>query len=323
MLNYPDVISVTHLSEAVERSNVNVKSNIIIINEISEIKALQIKSITVNDMESAKVFYVQDYETYESQSLVYGATNNVIRFHTSGQRRDIDKTSIERIHAINLEGQQGDEASYKMTSFLKMVAEQKYYSNITSNNMEQTANAIAWLSFTSYVNNRNINYKPFINLYNYNVLNYRRQLYLANNDLYVFLTRRGIIECEGFIMESKYLKSCAKRGIEEKLSSVIKDMSTFVEMFEFQYGLDLNTGTDIVQDLAPQSLVTHVHNTMETMIHTGYDIDKDAVLEQLRMYESYINKSNATYYFMSRNSIHNNSKDQSYKDIYHLYEPYQ
>ena len=64
ILNSPDVASVLDLKEITERANLNVKCNVIIINEISEVRAAQIKSITGND-ESAKIFYTQDYEMHE------------------------------------------------------------------------------------------------------------------------------------------------------------------------------------------------------------------------------------------------------------------
>lgn len=83
ILTSPDVASVLDLKEITERANLNVKCNVIIINEISEVRAAQIKSITGND-ESAKIFYTQDYEMHESSRV----TNNVIpdRKPASGRR---------------------------------------------------------------------------------------------------------------------------------------------------------------------------------------------------------------------------------------------
>jgi len=83
ILTSPDVASVLDLKEITERANLNAKCNVIIINEISEVRAAQIKSITGND-ESAKIFYTQDYEMHESSR----AMNNVIPDHkpASGRR---------------------------------------------------------------------------------------------------------------------------------------------------------------------------------------------------------------------------------------------
>jgi hypothetical protein len=314
LLNSPDVASVSNLADAIERANINLKANILIINEVCEVKAPQLKSITGNDAESAKIFFQQEYERYETQALVYGATNNVIQFEN--KKRDIDRVSVDRIHAVHLDGQQIEESEHKKDDLFFMVAKGRFFSNMTDVSFPIAANALSWIIYAIYLQTRNEDYRPTINVKHEFSVHYKNMVYDINNELYSLLLRCGFCDCEGFSVRSSMLKSHVRRQLEDGKGaySSIRDILTFYDVFRSQYGIDLNVTTH-VSDIARISLLNHIQENMKTVCREGGKITQQMVQDRTVVYADPLDQENAIAFFKQKNKDNYNYEKRVYYDI--------
>nr|AJZ73107.1 helicase [Venturia canescens] len=308
-LNSPDVARLTRLEEAVERANITMRHNVTIINEVNTLDSSHIKSITGNDAESMKKFFSQEYELQRSQSLVYGATNNIIKFYSHKSRNmDTDKTTIDRIHAIELRGQQTSEAEYSADSFFMMMTESKFYEGIMNCKESHSANALAWITYVAYYHNRDQNFRPVINVHNRNVKAYKANVYFNNNELYAFMVRSGLTEAEGFTMCKEVLINTVKRSIEDKISSTITKLSDFKLKFSQHYNLALDE-VSVVQNIQYTALIQHIQNNMSTIPSQNGIITRDDIDARLKLYNTVLDRENASVFFKLNNKMYYDPTD--------------
>jgi hypothetical protein len=116
-------------------------------------------------------------------------------------------------------------------------------------------------------------------------------------------------------MDARMPRSYVKRGIEEKLSYVIKDMTMFQDLFKTQYGIYLNDDQMVVKDIAPVALVAHIQATMRTTTHKNHSITRPMVRQRIEVYNGELNQGNATMYFMKTNAEHYDAATGSYVGI--------
>lgn len=136
------------IRKAADRAAITTKTNVTVINEMSSVNPHHMKSVTGNDGESAQVFYSQAYELHKSQYLIYGATNTVIEFKENEKKlHDVDRTTVERIHAITLNGAQIYESDecYRNDSIITMVALSRFINGVITERYFRSSTGLAGL----------------------------------------------------------------------------------------------------------------------------------------------------------------------------------
>lgn len=304
LLSAPCVGRFQDIRQAVERANITTKTNVTIINEASTINPHHMKSVTGNDGESAQVFYTQNYEMQKFQSLIYGATNNVIMFKDCEKKMyNIDRTTVERIHAITLNGQQVYESEEKNRndSLFMMVATSRFFAGVMNEQQETSARALGWLAYITYYHRRDKNNKPILNTTNPDVLAYQQRVYYQNNSLYAFLVQSGITEEPGFVIDQRSLIATVRRSIEDKVHArTIPTFNDFESQYNAHYNVKLKNMKDI-PGLQYTALVDHIKTTMETVRCEGHHITEAELEGRLKVYGTQLNQSNAREYFKRKN----------------------
>lgn len=304
LLAAPCVGRFQDIRKAADRSTYTTKCNATIINEASSVNPHHIKSITGNDGESAQVFYSQDYEMQNFQSIIYGATNNVIEFKDGDKKLyNIDRTTVERIHAITLNGAQVFESDdkYRNDSLFTMVAMSRFFNGVIHVQQEISARTLGWLAYMTYYHHRDANNTPDLNTSNPDVLAYQQLVYYKNNSLYAFLVQSGITEEPGFYIDARTLIATVHRSIEEKLHfKTIATFSDFESLFNMHYNVKVRSVNEI-QGLQFTALVEHIKNTMETVKCDGRSISEAELEDRLTVYGTSLNQSNAREYFKRKN----------------------
>lgn len=304
LLSAPCVGRFQDIRQAVERANITTKTNVTIINETSVINPHHMKSVTGNDGESAQVFYSQNYEMQKFQSLIYGATNGVIVFKDCDKKMyNIDRTTVERIHAITLNGQQVYESEEKNRndSLFMMVAKSRFFAGVINEQQETSARALGWLAYVTYYHRRDKNNKPILNTTNPDVLAYQQRVYYHNNSLYAFLVQSGITEEPGFYIDQRSLIATVRRSIEDKVHArTITTFSDFESQYNAHYNVKLKQLSNI-DGLQYTALVDHIKTTMETVKCEGQHITEAELESRLKVYGTQLNRSNAREYFKRKN----------------------
>lgn len=301
-LNEPCVGRFADIRVAVDRANVTTRTNVTIVNEINNMNPHHMKSVTGNDGESAQVFYSQNYEMQKFQSLIYGATNTMITFVNQQKPfRNIDRTTVERIHALTLNGQQVYESESQARNLFTLVADSQFYADTVHEKTETAARALAWLTYTYYYHRRDVNYKPTLDATNPDVLLYQKRVYFHNNTLFQFLTLTGITEEKGFHIDRQSLVTAVRRSFDEKANTkLFSTYQEFESQFNMHYSVNLKEAT-IVKGLQFAALVEHVKSTMQTVRCEGAHIDEHDLEGRLTVYGTDTYRDNAREYFERNN----------------------
>lgn len=301
----PFVARFHDIRKAADRTAITTKTNVTIINEASSVNPHHMKSVTGNDGESAQVFYSQVYELHKVQCLIYGATNNVIEFKENEKRmHNIDRTTVERIHAITLNGAQIYESDdkYRNDSIFTMVAMSRFFNGVITVPQDISARALGWLAYMTYYHHRDANNNPNLNTSNPHVLAYQQLVYYKNNSLYAFLAQSGITEEPGFYIDARSVIATAHRSIEEKVHfKTIATYGDFESLFNLHYNVRLRSVNEI-QGLQFTALIEHIKVTMETVKGDGQRISEAELEDRLTVYGTSLNRSNAREYFKRRNT---------------------
>ncbi|XP_072158669.1 uncharacterized protein [Bemisia tabaci] len=301
---YPSVTRANEMTDLLQRSNESVRQTVFIVNEMNYLDPNVVKSISGNDPETAKIFYKQENELMESQCVIYGATNNLIRFRNSFRDQSkIDCVAVKRFLVIKLTGQQVNEGSTEdaTESNFNNLIEGKYKKGSISVNNAELGATLAFCSFFYYEKHRDDSFCPLIDTKDEDLLKYQEQVFVNNNALYGFIRNCGFIHAIGFyINKSKFLKIIS-RGIEKK-SRVVPTMNDFILQFQENFGIDLqNVSTDTVTNFHFYVFVEHVKCFMETTEVPGARITSENLELRLSVYINTIDKEVARAYFRRMN----------------------
>nr|AHW98270.1 helicase [Nilaparvata lugens endogenous nudivirus] len=298
----PDCARFLNVTEASKRASVTTTNNVTLINEMDNVSMNKFKSISGNDAESKKIFLKQSYEMKETQSLVFGATNNCIRFN--GHRASINKTTVARIHALKLDGRQymeqaDNETIDAPTDLLMMLTERMYYHDVISSTkkVEPTTNSMLWLAFCYYERTRNTKYRPMINVNISDSYNYRDRVYMHNNELYSFMKKCGLSEVTNMHIPMPPFKSIIKGGVEAHYSRNIKEYPEFVSQFQQQFNIQNFSDMKVVPNFQQTAFIMHVKESMATVPTDGKHITETDLENRLKMYSNKNEITNARAYF--------------------------
>lgn len=316
-LNKPDVGRFLNIDKAVERSSFTTKCNVTIINEVQNISPLSLKSITGNDGESAQVFFSQQYNLQQNQSLMFGATNEVIKFINKDVKfMKIDHTSVQRLHAIVLDGAQVSEHDHKVNSFFEMTANLLFFKNIFNEELITMAKALGWIAFKNYFDTRDENLEPVLNENNECVKKYKHDVYYLNNILYAFLVDAGISEEDGFHMDTRDLIKTVKTFLSNQQSTKCP-ISKFYD-FEYHfydYYKQRIRSLKYINNFQYTAFIEHVKETMMVIEKSGKFITSEQLEKRLHVYCRQIERVNARNYFTRYNKRYYDNRTDTYHGI--------
>lgn len=292
----PDCGRLNVLDRAHERSSITTLVNVMIINEINNLTVEIFKSISGNDSESKQIFYSQEYELKSSQALIFGATNICINFKT--QNSIVDKTTVDRLHAIKFVGKQVTHSNvYK--SLFAMLLENEYFKNTLKLPDTVETNAFAWLVYYYYAKNRDQQYRPMLDTTNKETVKYRERVYLANNRLYDFIRKCGLSEAKDFYIPTQTFCTIINSVINEK-TSIYQNYNDFEKEFIQQYDIKLSD-ISILNHFQQTCFVLQVEASMKTVDAPDHIITFEDLENRLKMYNVDYEKTNARSFFIRYN----------------------
>ena len=279
-----------------------------IVAELKELCPSMIKSITGNDPESVQQYYSQKYNLRVTQSLMYGATNIHLSFTTNGS--DVDRTTINRLYAVLLTGRQVP-ASTNQANLLSMMAEGCYFNGILNAHMPEATAALGWLSYSTYLKNRDDNNHPSLNTSSQAYKSYQNTVYYNNSRLYKFLVNAGLIDEPGFYISIERFIEIVKQNLDPSDRNSFKSISAFKQQFGQHH--DLTKG--VVADIQEVGFIQHIFTNMSVMPAIGNIIRKEDIDQHLKIYTLTEHVDNAYQYFQRTNVDHYDSTNECYRDI--------
>lgn len=303
----PSVSRCADISEVMKRGAIAEYSTIII-NETSILDPAHVKIVTGNDDTSAKRFFSQKYELQQMQAVMFGATNIHVTFKGY---EDVDKTSVSRLYAIQFTGQQYP-ASTTRSSFLSMMIEGSYFSGILSPIFADSVNALRWLSFGIYMELRDINYFPQLDLSCDTCRDYQHTVHYNNSKLYKFIVDSGIIDSPGFFISTRRLLDIVKQNLDK--NSKFSSLSIFKTEFEKQYNISCDREVNIT-NFQQNGLIQHITENMRVIVEPNSIITYEDIKKRLELYTSQEHKDNALAYFQRTWEKYYNYDESLYKDI--------
>lgn len=255
----------------------------------------------------------------EGQSLIYGATNVVPYIRTIGKRRNVDHTTILRIHGVKLDGQQIP-SSTKCASLFALLAEKQYFSDLSEMSEDTSANALAWMCYDIYRKTKDGTHKPTINPDNEDVLEFQEAIYTANNELYDLIVRLGFTQMCGCYIHSSRLKASVVRFFteKEKHRGSILDATKFAIAFSEQYNVDYYASTSIL-GFIDTYLLKHINAHLMTIKNPDRFITDDEFQTRLNYYSDPLDRSNARHLFVSKHTW--DSAKKAFVGVYFHREP--
>lgn len=213
---YPKVHTVLDISRATERTNVTATSNAVIVSEVNMLEDSLLKTVTGNDPNAGKIFYTQSLQSYESNSHVIGATNNVIQFYQYGkgrqQVRELDEATVDRIYPLYTEYTFSDYTVSHFGNLLEMMLKKKFILNVMESQKENDTIAMSFLSYVAYERYANRN-KPTLDMNYEYIAMYKHKLMCRNDIVYQFLKENNMVHNEKYYIESSRLRDKIETGL--------------------------------------------------------------------------------------------------------------
>lgn len=290
---YHHKIITSYMEACDERANVTARVDFTVVNEITRLKSMELKTITGGDTESMKRFHTQEYVLSNKRSLLFGATNNYI-FITG----IADRVTVDRLHIICMNGKQVD--SKKPYNFFKMFVDDNFYSSNAK--VLNSASIVNWLSYYVLSTRHDDNHYPRINVDNNSVCNYQNQVMLKNNRVYRTIVYSGIVANPDFYIEKSIFLEYIEKSIN--LYNLFKSTSDFMSEFVQTYPHCLQSNnTDIIGFQLTQ-FIKHVNEVM--LAHYDASDDTNFIsMEELnefasKKYNSHIEINNAINFFVKK-----------------------
>lgn len=315
-----------------QRANVSTATNCIILTEVEAIDGNSMKSQTGNDAVSAIRFFATTYDLRDSQALLYGNTNGHINFKTA-VTKNVDQVTIDRLHVIELTGQQIDAEESNVTDFLSMLVNNTIFKNtipLNADNIQHYAICMAMLSYMNYKETRSKqDYMPALNVNTPSSVIYRSETFKLNNKLYRFLLNLGFQREPKFFIGKRELLHVVNKAIErakrhkKKPSIMYNCEEDFHIAFKHEFHVDLN-GLDncTIDGIQEYGLIAHIKDNMRVEPAIGRRITNEDVEECINgMFgssekdEFTTNKENARAYMQRMNLDKYDSVNKFYRDI--------
>lgn len=315
-----------------QRANVSTTTNCIILTEVEAIDGNSMKSQTGNDAVSAIRFFTTTYDLRDSQALLYGNTNGHINFKTAATK-NVDQVTIDRLHVIELTGQQIDAEESNVTDFLNMLVNKTIFKNtvpLNADNIQHYAMCMAMMSYVNYKNTRSKqDYMPALNVSTASSVIYRCETFKLNNKLYRFLLNLGFQREPKFFIGKHELLHVVRKAIErakrhKKKSSILYNCEDdFFIAFKHEFHVDLN-GSDncTIDGIQEYGLIEHIKDNMRVEPAIGKCITNEDVENCINgMFgstdkdEFTTNKENARAYMQRMNLDKYDSVHKFYRDI--------
>lgn len=324
----PFTFRAENISDAVSRANITSNTNITILNEARSIDPDQLKMVTGSDPNSGKIFHKQKYELRLHQSLMFGATNGILTFKN---RDPDDRVVIKRVHAVTLRGKQMKDSKNSMSFY--MLVTHTYIANIFIMSLKDKACAMNWLAYMYYRETKNpITHEPYINTESPDALAYQHHVFRRNNNVYNFLHQNGIVERQGFSIDSStlielisqnfrhqnaLLQSGASSSNSSKLVISGKNVIDNITTFKTQFEQTFCPLSGIVEGFQQIGFIEHVEKQMSAMEATNENeiITLQDLDDRVSVYMSDIEKDNARRYFDSMYNIYYVRANDYYKGI--------
>lgn len=300
-----------HLDTAMERSSVTLKNAVTILNEVERVDSSKIKTVTGNDPESTKIFYSQVYEMCRSQSLIYGATNKIVKFRGETLA---DVATVNRFHVVKLHGKQ-IRADRPMSCLLQLLVREELLPNAVQLSEWQMVHYANILVYLTYLLRRDETLYPTINVENEGNVEYRDRVYRTNNRLYDFLRSIDLVEVENFSISAERLLHLVTVNIrDQKRPPYFRTLEGFCTEFAAYYGVQLEPGV-VVPNLQELHLVRHITRNTQVEACPGSVITTEDLQRQTLMYLSDAVVDNAITYLQTRYPNHFDRRKRCFVDL--------
>lgn len=303
----PKIVRFRNLSEALSRSDV-AQYVATIINELTELVAEELKTITGNDPISTKQFWTQLWELYEMQCLMFANTNTYVKFKGPV---DVERTAVDRLFAVKLTGKSCPVKSHQ-ANLLTMLVEGKFFKDLFCSKKQHAACALAWISFCKYLLERDSNLFPIIDESSQESKQYQNRVYLLNSKLYSFMYDAQLVyECDFYISRDRVFEIIQPHFEKSKSFPHLK---SFMNEFERQHNVDLKI-TPTIYNFQEFGFIEHVLNNMTAIDAPGKKITLDDINTHTAMYHSEEHIGNALGFFQRKYCDFYNCETETYDNL--------
>lgn len=306
----PLVVSFSNMRSVIDQVSVSDQSGVIL-TELKQVEARDLKTITGNDANSTRIYYSQKFETLTIPPLMYAATNNYILF----TEPSVDQATINRLHAITLTGCQTNPKSQTQlqTSFFDMLVKRTFYKNIFNATLEGSASALSWLSFATYLKFRNDDLTPDLEVYTVDSNMYRHGVQYQNCKVYRFLNMCGIQSRPNFFISRSIFKKIVRANCNKDSKLFQSDMQFFNEFDKL--GSDKFKTDTYIFDYQTTAAIDFIAKQMDVQEIEGGHITLKQLHERIGSLTSLDLQMSAEYYFNSINTPRYDAKTNTYKGI--------
>lgn len=313
---YPAFCSFANVEKANERAEVTLKHSVTILAEVSKVDAPMLKTITGNDTISVSKFYEQTYKPMFSQSLMFGATNNIVRLTKTNN--GCDYATVSRFYIIHMQGQFIHATDTRANLLDLLTHKETYIGTIEHTNI---TNELSYLVYWSYLVYRDNNLYPTINEQNSDNIKYRNNLYTTNNIMHKFMTNIGVERFEGLEMSSARLRELIEKNYTLATQTyMFKNKSDIYSNFQQTYECDL-IHSKFVPNLQETNLIKHIYEVMSIRVYPDGYINQDDRRNQLNMFVSSTHKDLADLIFQRQNTKYYDQKRDVYVGIIFAQSP--
>lgn len=280
----PFYFALLDLKEAVQRSNLQAVANVIFINELENLDASMLKSVTGGDLSSAKTFKVQDYRTFISSSLLIAATNSIPDFKT----QFVDIYSVDRMHSINLDGAQVSETKWfnKTLHFIQ----NEYIGSVIRTTEIADSQSLDCLAMLWYTKTKDANHHPHVNMNTNHSVQFRHDVLFKNNKCYRFLCTCGISYIPNVSIKRKALDIIVENYIQTQSmnnnSCPYSSLAHFHTDFYKSFPKERNKSSSVYNNFIETKFYDHICKHFEIVEKQGSEIKLDDVYERSEVYGS-------------------------------------
>lgn len=311
--NDPFFYAMLELKNAVARSSLHSLSTIIFINELKDLSPSLLKSITGNDLSAGTTFHSQTYRNFDSTSTLIAATNEIPDFNT----QTLDITSVDRMHAINLNGVQ-----IKLTkseSPVRRFIKNQYISNVVQTDEKKDSHSLVWVSYLWYLKTKSDQHYPEINFETENSINFRHEILMKNSRLYRFLQDCGLIFSRNVFFPKKTLFKLAKENVEQK-NQIYSTMKEFTSDFFASFSDLKDKQIDFIPNLIEKKLLDHIKINFHVKYKLGSKIPSFELHARAKAYSDKYHVNTVLTLFSTQYDKYYNKKTLDFENIEFVYE---
>ena len=310
-----------NLTKASDRSTVTTTNTVVVINEVGNLNGDLVKTITGNDAVSGQIFFKQNFALRQSQALLYGATKSYITFE-SNPNLNVEKTTVNRFHAINLKGVQIMD-KVQVPSLIAMMGKNIYRRDTVQIESDELAKYVTCMAYMSYARRRDVSFNSPINENNEFAIRYQNAVFNKNNATSKFLTEIGYVRANHFyIKKEKFLRHIREVYDSSATGNTsfkkIETYAAFLSAFENYYAEPIQ-GLDVLHNIQKGTFVDNVKLNMMVGRRPNSQITNFDLEKQVELYSDVDDQSNAKIYFQTVNIYY--LKNKVYQGIYFVNAP--